>query len=87
MKKNEMEHQASRTKTQKPNRPKQMYFYSICFGFAFGWLSSVLFETLMDLVGAQRFSSAVGLVTIVECGPVLLGPPLLGESISSLPLV
>ncbi|KAJ0064582.1 hypothetical protein NL108_010912, partial [Boleophthalmus pectinirostris] len=50
--------------------------YAIFFGFAFGWLSAVLFETLMDLVGAQRFSSAVGLVTIVECGPVLLGPPL-----------
>ncbi|KAM6976970.1 monocarboxylate transporter 1-like, partial [Aplochiton taeniatus] len=53
--------------------------YAIFFGFAFGWLSAVLFETLMDLVGAQRFSSAVGLVTIVECGPVLLGPPLLGR--------
>uniref|UniRef100_H2LQ76 Monocarboxylate transporter 1 n=1 Tax=Oryzias latipes TaxID=8090 RepID=H2LQ76_ORYLA len=53
--------------------------YAIFFGFAYGWLSSVLFETLMDLVGAQRFSSAVGLVTIVECGPVLLGPPLLGK--------
>ncbi|XP_064156222.1 monocarboxylate transporter 1-like [Anguilla rostrata] len=53
--------------------------YAIFFGFAFGWLSSVLFETLMDLVGAQRFSSAVGLVTIVECGPVLLGPPMLGR--------
>ncbi|XP_037540561.1 monocarboxylate transporter 1 [Nematolebias whitei] len=50
--------------------------YAIFFGFAFGWLSAVLFETLMDLVGAQRFSSAVGLVTIVECAPVLLGPPL-----------
>lgn len=53
--------------------------YSIFFGFAFGWLSAILFETLMDLVGTKRFSSAVGLVTIVECGPVLLGPPLLGE--------
>lgn len=53
--------------------------YAIFFGFAFGWLSSVLFETLMDLVGASRFSSAVGLVTIVECGPVLLGPPLTGK--------
>ncbi|CAB1314587.1 unnamed protein product [Coregonus sp. 'balchen'] len=41
--------------------------YAIFFGFAFGWLSAVLFETLMDLVGTQRFSSAVGLVTIVEC--------------------
>ncbi|KAM7405293.1 hypothetical protein PAMP_012566 [Pampus punctatissimus] len=53
--------------------------YAVFFGFAFGWLSAVLFETLMDLVGAQRFSSAVGLVTIVECGPVLLGPPLTGR--------
>lgn len=53
--------------------------YAGFFGFAFGWLSSVLFETLMDLVGTQRFSSAVGLVTIVECCPVLLGPPLLGR--------
>ncbi|KAL4648430.1 monocarboxylate transporter 1-like [Arapaima gigas] len=53
--------------------------YAVFFGFAFGWLSSVLFETLMDLVGAQRFSSAVGLVTIAECVPVLLGPPQLGK--------
>ncbi|XP_054995119.1 monocarboxylate transporter 1 [Sorex araneus] len=48
-------------------------------GFAYGWLSSVLFETLMDLVGPQRFSSAMGLVTILECCPVLLGPPVLGH--------
>ncbi|KAF7711561.1 monocarboxylate transporter 1-like [Silurus meridionalis] len=53
--------------------------YSMFFGFGFGWLSCVLFETLMDLVGTQRFSSAVGLVTIVECGPVLISPPLLGK--------
>ncbi|XP_067863813.1 monocarboxylate transporter 1-like [Heptranchias perlo] len=55
-----------------------LVLYTIFFGFAFGMLSSVLFETLMDMVGAQRFSSAVGLVTIVECCPVLLGPPMLG---------
>ncbi|XP_038437033.1 monocarboxylate transporter 1-like [Canis lupus familiaris] len=48
-------------------------------GFAFGWLSLVLFETLMDLIESQRFSSAVGLLTIVECCPVPLGPPLLGR--------
>lgn len=54
--------------------------YSAFFGFGFGWLSSVLFETLMDLVGAQRFSSAVGLVTVLESVPVLLAPPMLGKS-------
>ncbi|XP_078423963.1 monocarboxylate transporter 2-like isoform X1 [Cetorhinus maximus] len=52
--------------------------YTVFFGFAFGMVSAVLFETLMDLVGAKRFSSAVGLVTIVECCPVLVGPPLAG---------
>ncbi|XP_040086952.1 monocarboxylate transporter 1 [Oryx dammah] len=57
----------------------ELCIYAGFFGFAFGWLSSVLFETLMDLVGPQRFSSAVGLVTIVECCPVLLGPPVLGR--------
>lgn len=53
--------------------------YAIFFGLAFGMLSALLFEVLMDLVGAHRFSSAVGLATIIECGPVLLGPPISGE--------
>ncbi|XP_048208098.1 monocarboxylate transporter 1-like [Perognathus longimembris pacificus] len=53
--------------------------YAGFLGFAFGWLSSILFETLMDLVGPQRFSSAVGLVTIMQCCPILLGTPLLGR--------
>uniref|UniRef100_A0A8C0Y019 Monocarboxylate transporter 1 n=1 Tax=Castor canadensis TaxID=51338 RepID=A0A8C0Y019_CASCN len=53
--------------------------YAGLFGFVFGWLSSILFETLMDLVGPQKFPSTVGVVTIAECCPVLLGPPLLGH--------
>lgn len=52
--------------------------YAVFFGLAFGMLSALLFEVLMDLVGAPRFSTAVGLVTIIECGPVLLGPPMSG---------
>lgn len=56
-----------------------LVIYAIFFGFAFGMVSSVLFETLMDLVGAPRFSSAVGLTTIMECCPVLIGPPLAGK--------
>ncbi|XP_028607956.1 monocarboxylate transporter 2 [Grammomys surdaster] len=56
-----------------------MVVYVIFFGLGFGSISSLLFECLMDLVGAARFSSAVGLVTIVECCPVLLGPPLAGK--------
>lgn len=53
--------------------------YAVFFGLAFGMLSALLFEVLMDLVGAHRFSNAVGLVTIIECAPVLLGPPLSGS--------
>lgn len=52
--------------------------YAIFFGLAFGMVCALLFEVLMDMVGAQRFSSAVGLVTIIECAPVLLGPPMAG---------
>lgn len=54
--------------------------YAVIFGLAFGMVCALLFEVLMDLVGAQRFSSAVGLATIIECGPVLLGPPISGKS-------
>ncbi|CAG04010.1 unnamed protein product, partial [Tetraodon nigroviridis] len=55
-----------------------LVLYSVFFGVAFGMVCALLFEVLMDLVGAQRFSTAVGLVTIIECGPVLLGPPMAG---------
>ena len=53
--------------------------YAVFFGVAFGMVCSLMFEVLNDLVGARRFSSAVGLVTIIECGPILLGPPISGE--------
>ncbi|KAM5252954.1 monocarboxylate transporter 2 isoform 1-T4 [Hipposideros larvatus] len=56
-----------------------LVLYAVFFGLGFGSVSSVLFETLMDLVGPERFSSAVGLTTVVECCPVLLGPPLAGK--------
>lgn len=58
-----------------------LVLYAVFFGLGFGSVSSILFETLMDLVGPQRFSSAVGLTTVVECCPVLLGPPLAGKNI------
>lgn len=55
--------------------------YSVIFGLTFGMVSALKFEVLMDLVGAHQFSSAVGLVTVIECAPVLLGPPISGKSI------
>ncbi|XP_077181231.1 monocarboxylate transporter 2-like isoform X2 [Paroedura picta] len=57
--------------------------YSVFYGLAFGMVCAMLFETLMDLVGASRFTSAVGLVTIVECCTILLGPPIGGTLIDA----
>ncbi|XP_049327399.1 monocarboxylate transporter 2 [Astyanax mexicanus] len=52
--------------------------YAVCYGLVYGMVCALLFECLMDLVGPCRFSNAVGLVTILECCPVLLGPPIAG---------
>ncbi|XP_052535191.1 monocarboxylate transporter 2-like isoform X3 [Tympanuchus pallidicinctus] len=60
-----------------------LIIYSVFFGLAFGMVCAMLFETLMDLVGASRFTSAVGLVTIAECCTILLGPPIGGTLIDT----
>ncbi|XP_062842707.1 monocarboxylate transporter 2-like [Trichomycterus rosablanca] len=52
--------------------------YAVCYGVVYGMVCALLFECLMDVVGPSRFSSAVGLVTIFEGCPVLLGPPIAG---------
>lgn len=56
-----------------------MVTYAVLFGVAFGMVFALIFECLMDLMGNQRFPSAVGLVTIIECFPMLLGPPAAGN--------
>ncbi|XP_051270422.1 monocarboxylate transporter 2-like [Dicentrarchus labrax] len=55
-----------------------MVVYAVFFGVGFGMVFALIFECLMDLMGSQRFPSAVGLVTIIECFPMLLGPPAAG---------
>ncbi|KAG7493128.1 hypothetical protein JOB18_001639 [Solea senegalensis] len=52
--------------------------YAVFFGVGFGMVFALIFECLMDLMGSQCFPSAVGLVTIIECFPMLLGPPAAG---------
>ncbi|XP_063765963.1 monocarboxylate transporter 2-like isoform X2 [Eleginops maclovinus] len=52
--------------------------YAVFFGVGFGMVFALIFECLMDLMGNERFPSAVGLVTIIECFPMLLGPPTAG---------
>lgn len=53
--------------------------YAILFGWSYGMVFALIFECLLDLIGIQRFPSAVGLVTIIECFPVLVGPPAAGK--------
>ncbi|PWA31896.1 hypothetical protein CCH79_00006555, partial [Gambusia affinis] len=52
--------------------------YVVFLGLAIEMLSALLLDVLMDLVGAYCFSNAVGLVTIIKCGPVLPGPHISG---------
>uniref|UniRef100_A0A665TU35 Major facilitator superfamily (MFS) profile domain-containing protein n=1 Tax=Echeneis naucrates TaxID=173247 RepID=A0A665TU35_ECHNA len=52
--------------------------YAVLFGVSFGMVFALIFECLMDLMGNQRFARAIGLVTIIECLPMLLGPPAAG---------
>ncbi|XP_056589050.1 monocarboxylate transporter 2 isoform X2 [Triplophysa dalaica] len=52
--------------------------YTVIFGSTWGMVGALKFEVLTDLVGAHHFSSTVGLVTVIECVPVLLGPPIFG---------
>ncbi|XP_034442126.1 LOW QUALITY PROTEIN: monocarboxylate transporter 2-like [Hippoglossus hippoglossus] len=52
--------------------------YTVFFGIGFGMVFALIFECLMDLMGSQCFPSAVGMVTIIECFPMLLGPPTAG---------
>lgn len=59
--------------------------YTVFFGVSFGMVFALVFECLMDLMGNQRFPSAVGLVTILECFPVLLGPPAAGKCAREMP--
>lgn len=58
---------------------KFLVVYTMFFGLSYGMTFALIFECLMDLMGNQRFPSAFGLVTIIECFPVLLGPPTAGN--------
>ncbi|KAK5934410.1 hypothetical protein CgunFtcFv8_014812 [Champsocephalus gunnari] len=56
--------------------------YTVFFGIGFGMVFALIFECLMDLMGKERFPSAFGLVTMIECIPLLLGPPVAGNTLN-----
>ncbi|KAL2101768.1 hypothetical protein ACEWY4_003529 [Coilia grayii] len=53
----------------------QLVIFCIFFGISYGMVGALQFEVLMTIVGTERFSSAIGLVLLVEAIAVLVGPP------------
>lgn len=59
-----------------------LVIYTVFFGIGFGMVFALIFECLMDLMGKERFPSAFGVVTMIECIPLLLGPPVAGNTLN-----
>lgn len=53
--------------------------FCIFFGISYGMVGALQFEVLMAIVGTHKFSSAIGLVLLMEAVAVLIGPPSGGE--------
>lgn len=56
--------------------------FCIFFGMSYGMVGALQFEVLMALVGTEKFSSAIGLVLLMEAVAVLGGPPGAGQSLT-----
>ncbi|XP_061080815.1 monocarboxylate transporter 4-like [Conger conger] len=57
--------------------------FCVFFGVSYGMVGALQFEVLMALVGTDKFSSAIGLVLLVEAIAVLVGPPSAGLLLDS----
>ncbi|XP_052404720.1 monocarboxylate transporter 4-like [Carassius gibelio] len=53
--------------------------FCIFFGISYGMVGALQFEVLMAVVGTEKFSSAIGLVLLLEAIAVLVGPPSAGR--------
>lgn len=56
-----------------------LVIFCIFFGISYGMVGALQFEVLMSIVGTEKFSSAIGLVLLVEAAAVLVGPPGAGK--------
>ncbi|XP_054891601.1 monocarboxylate transporter 4-like [Poeciliopsis prolifica] len=56
-----------------------LVIFCIFFGISYGMVGALQFEVLMAIVGTEKFSSAIGLVLLVEAIAVLVGPPSAGR--------
>lgn len=57
--------------------------FCIFFGMSYGMVGALQFEVLMTIVGTEKFSSAIGLVLVMEAMAVLVGPPGAGQIIEA----
>uniref|UniRef100_A0A8C4XPP9 Solute carrier family 16 member 5 n=1 Tax=Falco tinnunculus TaxID=100819 RepID=A0A8C4XPP9_FALTI len=55
-----------------------LIIYCIILSIAMSGIGALIFQVLMDVVEMDRFSSALGLFTILESITLLIGPPLTG---------
>ncbi|NXG29255.1 MOT6 protein, partial [Dromaius novaehollandiae] len=55
-----------------------LIIYCIITSIAMSGIGALVFQVLMDVVQMERFSSALGLFTILESITLLIGPPLTG---------
>ncbi|XP_074016409.1 monocarboxylate transporter 6 [Numenius arquata] len=55
-----------------------LIIYCVILSIAMSGIGALLFQVLMDVVEMDRFSSALGLFTILESITLLIGPPLTG---------
>ncbi|XP_068434618.1 monocarboxylate transporter 4-like [Clinocottus analis] len=54
---------------------ESLVVFCIFFGISYGMVGALQFEVLMTIVGTEKFSSAIGLVLLMEAIAVLVGPP------------
>ncbi|XP_069460554.1 monocarboxylate transporter 3 [Ambystoma mexicanum] len=57
--------------------------FCIFFGVSYGMVGALQFEVLMATVGPKAFSSAIGLVLLIEAVAVLIGPPSAGRLVDA----
>ncbi|XP_074870648.1 monocarboxylate transporter 6 isoform X2 [Carettochelys insculpta] len=55
-----------------------LVLYCLIYSISMSGIGALIFQVLMDVVEMNRFSSALGLFTILESITILIGPPLTG---------
>nr|XP_032648018.1 monocarboxylate transporter 3 [Chelonoidis abingdonii] len=60
-----------------------LVIFCVFFGISYGMVGALQFEVLMAIVGSQKFSSAIGLVLLIEAIAVLIGPPSAGRLVDA----